>query len=124
MLSRDLAMGPVIPKTRLAKFSTVSILDEANRNAMKNQDQAPFAKKIMNNFKKQFSAHMFSLPAFYWLNFDLLLFWASNLVGLMFLPTEMAANGYAGQQVGIYFRLVEKYWVHFLIGRNKFDATF
>ncbi|XP_075264554.1 uncharacterized protein LOC142356566, partial [Convolutriloba macropyga] len=74
---------------------------EAQKNAKTNQAQRSVRMKLVTNFKRQFSTQTLRLPAFYWLNMDLFLFWASNLVGLMFLPTEMKANGYTDLQIQI-----------------------
>ena len=73
----------------------------ATLNARSNQEDLTLKNKLINNVKRQFSAKALKLPAFYWLNLDLFLFWASNLVGLMFLPTEMKSKGYAHHQVKI-----------------------
>ncbi|XP_075258471.1 uncharacterized protein LOC142350505 [Convolutriloba macropyga] len=73
----------------------------ATLNARSNQEDLTLKNKLINNVKRQFSAKALKLPAFYWLNLDLFLFWASNLVGLMFLPTEMKSKGYAHHQIEI-----------------------
>lgn len=36
-------------------------------------------------------------PSFYWLILDVLTFWLSNLIGLMFLPGEMSSKGYQNE---------------------------